>query len=40
MLSFATEVADRMLVMDKGRIVHEAAGDAIDAQQISRYLTV
>jgi urea transport system ATP-binding protein len=39
-LSFAREVADRMLVMDKGRIVHEAAGEAIDARQISRYLTV
>jgi len=39
-LSFATAIADRMLVLDKGRIVHEAAGTDIDAKQISRYLTV
>jgi len=39
-LSFATAIADRMLVIDKGQIVHEAAGADIDAQQISRYLTV
>ncbi|MBS62229.1 urea ABC transporter ATP-binding subunit UrtE [Salinisphaera sp.] len=39
-LSFATAVADRMLVLDKGKIAHEAAGEDIDAKQISRYLTV
>jgi len=39
-LSFATAIADRMLVLDKGRIVYEAAGTDIDAKQISRYLTV
>ncbi|ERJ20773.1 ABC transporter ATP-binding protein [Salinisphaera shabanensis E1L3A] len=39
-LSFATAIADRMLVLDKGKIAHEAAGDEIDAKQISRYLTV
>jgi len=39
-LSFATAIADRMLVLDKGQIVHEAAGSDIDAKQISRYLTV
>ncbi len=39
-LSFALNVADRMLVMDKGEIVHEAAGDQIDKAYISRYLSV
>lgn len=39
-LSFALNVADRMLVMDKGKIVHEAAGDQIDKAYISRYLSV
>lgn len=39
-LTFATEVADRMLVLDKGEIVHEATGDAINADEIGRYLTV
>ncbi|MDX5298450.1 MAG: ATP-binding cassette domain-containing protein, partial [Gammaproteobacteria bacterium] len=39
-LSFATAVADRMLVIDKGQIVHEAQGEAIDAAHISRYLSV
>ena len=39
-LSFATAVADRMLVIDKGRIVHEAAGEEIDAAHISKFLAV
>ncbi|SDT01096.1 amino acid/amide ABC transporter ATP-binding protein 2, HAAT family [Halopseudomonas xinjiangensis] len=39
-LSFALNVADRMLVMDKGKIVHEAAGDQIDKAYISRFLSV
>jgi len=39
-LSFALAVADRMLVIDKGRIVHEASGDQIDRAHISRYLSV
>lgn len=39
-LSFALAVADRMLVIDKGHIVHEAAGDQIDRAHISRYLSV
>ncbi|GGC96546.1 urea ABC transporter ATP-binding subunit UrtE [Halopseudomonas salina] len=39
-LSFALAVADRMLVMDKGVIVHEASGDQIDRAHISRYLSV
>lgn len=39
-LSFATAVADRVLVIDKGRIVHEAAGEAVDADYISSFLAV
>lgn len=39
-LSFALAVADRMLVIDKGNIVHEASGDQIDRAHISRYLSV
>lgn len=39
-LSFALAVADRMLVIDKGCIVHEASGDQIDRAHISRYLSV
>ena len=39
-LSFALNVADRMLVIDKGQIVHEAIGDQIDRAHISSYLSV
>lgn len=39
-LSFALNVADRMLVIDKGQIVHEAVGDQIDKAHISSYLSV
>lgn len=39
-LSFALAVSDRMLVIDKGHIVHEASGDQIDKAHISRYLSV
>ncbi|GAA6132618.1 urea ABC transporter ATP-binding subunit UrtE [Halopseudomonas sabulinigri] len=39
-LSFALNVADRMLVIDKGKIVHEAVGEQIDKAHISKYLSV
>ena len=39
-LSFALNVADRMLVIDKGKIVHEAVGEQIDKAHISSYLSV
>ena len=39
-LSFALNVADRMLVIDKGQIVHEAVGEQIDRAHISSYLSV
>jgi urea transport system ATP-binding protein len=39
-LSFTLEVADRVLVIDRGRLVHEDARGSIDAAKISRYLSV
>ncbi len=39
-LSFALAVSDRMLVIDRGVIVHEASGDQIDRAHISKYLSV
>ncbi|MFC0267016.1 urea ABC transporter ATP-binding subunit UrtE [Kushneria aurantia] len=39
-LSFASDIADRMIVLDKGHIAFETAGDEIDAARISRHLTV
>jgi urea transport system ATP-binding protein len=39
-LSFTLEIADRFLVIDKGRFVYEGARDAVDAQTISGYLSV
>ena len=39
-LSFALAVSNRMLVIDRGVIVHEASGDQIDRAHISKYLSV
>ena len=39
-LSFALDVADRLLVIDRGRLVHESMGGSADAATISRYLSV
>jgi urea transport system ATP-binding protein len=39
-LSFTMEIADRFLVLDKGRVVYEDARDKVDAAVISRYLSV
>jgi len=39
-LSFTLEIADRFLVIDKGRFVYEGARDVVDAPTISRYLSV
>ncbi len=39
-LSFALDACDRFLVMDGGEIVHEAAGDEVDADKIKSYLSV
>ncbi len=39
-LSFALDVADRLLVIDKGRFVYEDQRANVDAATISRYLSV
>ena len=39
-LSFALDVADRILVIEKGRFIHEAARDKVDAAKISQFLSV
>ena len=39
-LSFTLEIADRFLVIDKGRFVYEDTRDHVDAPTISRYLSV
>jgi len=39
-LSFTMQIADRLIVIDKGRFVHEDARGTVDEQTISRYLSV
>lgn len=39
-LSFAMDVADRVLVLENGQIVHEALRNDIDEKQIQAYLAV
>jgi urea transport system ATP-binding protein len=39
-LSFALDVADRLFVIEGGRLVHESARDAADAGKIREYLSV
>jgi urea transport system ATP-binding protein len=39
-LSFALDVADRVIVMENGAIVHEAARDGIDEAAVARFLSV
>ena len=39
-LSFALDVADRVVVIENGELVHEEAGDAIDGARISSFLSV
>lgn len=39
-LSFALEVADRLLVIDRGRIVREADKADVNLQEVQSYLTV
>ena len=39
-LSFALDVADRLLVIDRGRIVHEVNATDADVAGVSRYLSV
>jgi urea transport system ATP-binding protein len=39
-LSFALEIADRLLVLDRGRVVQESQRDSVDAATISRMLSI
>ncbi|MCH8497016.1 MAG: urea ABC transporter ATP-binding subunit UrtE [Marinobacter sp.] len=39
-LSFALDIADRILVIEKGEIVHEASGSDVDQAKIASYLAV
>jgi urea transport system ATP-binding protein len=39
-LSFVLDIADRILVMEGGRIVHSARRDGIDEAAIARFLAV
>ena len=39
-LSFALDIADRVLVMEGGAIVHESARAGIDQEKVARYLAV
>ena len=39
-LSFTLEIADRIFVMDRGRLVHEDVRGSIDEPKIARYLSV
>jgi urea transport system ATP-binding protein len=39
-LSFALDVADRLFVIEGGRLVHESASGAADADRIREYLSV
>jgi len=39
-LSFTMAVADRIIVIDKGNFIHEDLRDAVDTEQIKKYLSV
>jgi urea transport system ATP-binding protein len=39
-LSFALEIADRVLVLDRGKITHETPRADIDAESVSRMLSI
>ncbi|MFP1681160.1 urea ABC transporter ATP-binding subunit UrtE [Alloalcanivorax sp. C16-1] len=39
-LSFVMDIADRILVIEKGEIVHEEAGEGADQDKIAGYLSV
>ena len=40
MLSFALDVADRLFVIEGGRLVHESPRAGIDAERIKQFLSV
>lgn len=39
-LSFALDIADRIVVIEKGKIVHDDPRDAVDEEKVAAYLSV
>ena len=39
-LTFTLEIADRFLIIEKGRFVHSDRRENVDADRITRYLTI
>ena len=39
-LSFALDIADRIIVIEKGKIVHDDPRDAVDEEKVAAYLSV
>ena len=39
-LSFTMTIADRIIVIDKGKFIHEDMRDQVDSEQIRKYLSV
>ncbi|MBO1923057.1 urea ABC transporter ATP-binding subunit UrtE [Thiomicrorhabdus sp. 6S3-12] len=39
-LSFALDVADRIIVIEKGKIIHDQPKDEVDEEQIAKFLSV
>jgi urea transport system ATP-binding protein len=39
-LSFALDIADRIIVIEKGKIVHDEPRDAVDEKKVAAYLSV
>ncbi|MDV3238093.1 MAG: ABC transporter ATP-binding protein, partial [Gammaproteobacteria bacterium] len=39
-LSFTMAIADRLIVIDKGRFIHEDLRENVDTAKISKYLSV
>ncbi|HWU33628.1 MAG TPA: ABC transporter ATP-binding protein, partial [Methylovorus sp.] len=39
-LSFTMEIADRIIVIDKGKFIHENKREEVDAAKIKSYLSV
>ncbi|MBF6058625.1 MULTISPECIES: urea ABC transporter ATP-binding subunit UrtE [Thiomicrorhabdus] len=39
-LSFALDVADRIIVIEKGKIIHDQPRDEVDEEQVAKFLSV
>jgi urea transport system ATP-binding protein len=39
-LSFTMAIADRIIVIDKGKFIHEDLRENVDTDKISKYLSV